>query len=202
MESNTTKDKFRYASEVNDNLGWFIGLGIGLMILGCLAILVPFASTFAIETLIGILFGVGGIMHIIHAFRWKTSGRFVSDLFLGIIYLILGLWLLAYPLTGVFTLTFLLSILFFIEGIFKIIQSARTRNSSGWGWMLFSGIVSIILALIIGAGLPLTAFWTIGLLVGIDLIFNGWSVVMIALAARASFRHGQRFCIGGECFQA
>ncbi len=202
MESNITKDKFRDASEVNDNLGWFIGLGIGLIILGWLAIFVPFASTFAIETFVGILFAVGGIMHIIHAFRWKTSGRFVSDLFLGIIYLISGLWLLAYPLTGVFTLTFVLSILFFIEGIFKIIQSARTRNSSGWVWMIFSGTVSVILALIIWAGFPLTAFWTIGLLVGIDLIFNGWSVVMIALAARASFRQGQRFCIGGECFQA
>ena len=66
--------------------------------------------------------------------------------------------------------------------------------------MVFSGVISLILGFLIVAGLPLTALWAIGLIVGIDLIFGGWSIIMLSMAVRSAVRRGEEFCIGGECY--
>jgi uncharacterized membrane protein HdeD (DUF308 family) len=186
--------------ELKRNTGWFLALGIGLIILGTIAIFVPLVATFTIENVIGLLFIIGGIMHIVHAFRWRTSGSFLLDFIPGALYLVFGILLLAYPLTGVLTLTLFLAVFFLVEGVFKLIQAYRMRTVSRWGWMVFSGVVSLILGFIILLGLPLTAFWAIGLIVGIDLIFGGWTIVMLSTAVRSAVRKGETFCIGGECY--
>lgn len=188
--------------ELTKNVGWYIALGIGMIILGLFAIFLPFVATFAIENLIGILFDIAGIMLIIHAFRWRRrSGRFITDLVLGVIYLIFGILLLSHPLSGVVTLTSFLIAFFLIEGIFKIIQSFRMRPTSNWGWTLFSGIVSVVLAFIIWGRMPFAALWAIGIIVGIDLLFSGWAVLTISLSLRSAEKKGEKFCIGGECVQ-
>ncbi len=188
--------------QVRDHLGWFIGLAVGLIILGWLDIFVPFVSGVAMQNLAGILLVIGGIMYIVHTLRWRMSERIVPGFFIGILYVAFGLLLLTSSVRVAFALTFFVGLFFFIEGIFKIVQSIRTRPSSGWGWMLFSGIVSVFLALILWGGRPLTAFWALGVFIGINLLIGGFAVLMIALTVRASVRAGERFCIGGECFQA
>jgi uncharacterized membrane protein HdeD (DUF308 family) len=201
--SNVNKQtESREASEVNSHLGSFILLAVGLIVLGWLDIAVPFVSSLAIQNLIGIVLVIGGIMYIVQTFQWRISERVVPGFFIGILYVAFGLLLLASPVRAIFTLAFMLGIFFFIEGIFKIAQSIRTRPSSGWEWMLFSGIVSIVLALFTWSGRPMTAFWVIGFIVGVNFLIGGFSVLMIGLKLRSAVRSGQRVCIGGECFQA
>jgi len=188
------------AGELKNHLGWFIGLGCGLVILGTLAFIVPFAATLAVETLLGILFLIGGIMMIVHAFGLRKKHTFITDLLIGLAYGALGLWLLAFPLRGVFTLTLLLTAFFFASGIFKIIHAFRMRRASNWGWVLFSGILSLGLGILLFAGLPLTAVWAPGLIVAIDLIFTGWSLLMVSWAVRNHMTKGEEFCIWGDCY--
>jgi len=171
-------------SELKDHLAWFIGLGIGLVVLGIFAVTVPLIATFAVESLIGILFIIGGIMMIVHAFKWRKKHSFITDTIIGVIYVAAGLLFLAYP----------------VHGVFKIIHALRMRQESRWGWVLFSGILSLVLGILLLAGLPLTAFWAPGLIVGIDLIFTGSSLLMVSLAVRKHIFRGEVFCIWGECY--
>lgn len=163
---------------------WLLGLGILLIIVGIAAIGLPFAATLAVELLIGWILVIGGILQIIHSFWARKLGGIFLGLLAGILYLGVGLLMLLYPLQGVITLTLLLAILFLIEGICRIIASFQLRPMRNWGWILVSGIAALIIAFLIWAGWPASAVWAIGLLVGINLIFSGWSMIMLALALR------------------
>lgn len=190
----------RNINELHDKLGWYIALAIGIMALGILAIIAPLAATFAFEQLAGIAFTIGGIIMVVHAFRWKLSERFFFSLILGLFYLAFGIYLLVFPLGGVFTLTAALAIFFFAVGLVKIINAFRIRPSSQWGWLLLSGLISIVLSVLIWAGMPLSALWVIGVIVGIDLLFFGLAMLMLMLAVRKSFEKKEPFCIGGDCY--
>ena len=89
------------------------------------------------------------------------------------------------PWAGALALTIVLAVFLIVEGIFKIMMAMRVRDHSGWGWLLASGVLSVILGVLIWAEWPASGLWVIGLLVGIQLLFTGWSLVMLALAARA-----------------
>ncbi len=193
---------YRDMDELRRNTGWFLALGIVMIILGALAVIVPFIATFALETLFGILFIVGGAIQIVHSFRWNKSRRFALDLLIGILYGVFGVLLLAYPVGGVVTLTLILAAFFVVEGVFKIIQSFRMRPGASWGWMLVSGIISLFLGFFIWGSMPFSVFWALGVVVGVDLIFTGLTTIMISQAMRSAERTGATFCIGGECYTA
>lgn len=192
----------RDISELQNNIGWFIGLGFGLMILGFLALLLPLVATFAIEAVIGILFAIGGIMLLIHAVRWRKSINFANELLIGIVHLIAGMLLLIYPVAGVLTLTLLLTVFFIASGIFKIILGFSMKPASRWGWIIFSGLITLMLGVLLWAGLPVTAFWAPGFIVGIDLFFTGLSILMISWAIRGKVVKGEVYCIWGQCYSA
>lgn len=187
-------------NELHRKLGWYIALAIAMMVLGVLAIFVPYVATFAVEQMAGIAFAAGGIILVIHAFRWRISERFFFSFVLGLLYFAFGIFLLARPLAGVLALTMALAVFYLAVGVFKIISAFRIRQSSQWGWMLLSGLVSVFLSVAIWAGMPLTALWVVGLIVGIDLMFSGLALLMIMLAVRKAFVRKETFCIGGECF--
>lgn len=151
--------------------GALIVEGIIFIILGILAIAMPKLSTLSVELLIGWLFIIGGIVQFVRTFQFHKAGEIIWSLISVIVYLAAGVILLAYPLTGVLTLTLLLALFFLIEGIAKLVLSFEMRSFGNWGWLLFSGIISIILAALIWSGWPGTAAWVIGLLVGINLLF-------------------------------
>jgi uncharacterized membrane protein HdeD (DUF308 family) len=192
----------RDINELHKNLGWYIALAIAMMILGVFAIFAPYAATFAVERLAGIAFAVGGIILVIHAFRWRIPERFFFSFFLGLIYFAFGIFLLAYPLTGILSITMALALLYLAVGVVKIINAFRIRPSSKWGWVFISGLVSVLLSVIIWGGMPLTALWAVGLIVGIDLVFSGMALLMLMLAVRSAFDRRQTFCIGGECYSS
>jgi uncharacterized membrane protein HdeD (DUF308 family) len=169
---------------VAEKWGWFLALGIALIIVGLAAILWPFPATIATKVVLGWLFLVGGIVMIVHAFSAQGWGGFLWSLLVGVLYLVAGAYLAFFPLTGLLTLAILLAILFVAEGVFETIMAFRIRPHEGWGWMLLSGIAAIAVGFIIAMGLPGTATWALGLLVGINLLFTGWSYVFLAMAGR------------------
>ena len=159
---------------------WFHGAGIVLIILGAVAIAVPLAASIAIEILFGWIFISGGAVPIVHSFRALNSGRCILRLISGVLYLAVGIMFMAYPLQGVLTLALLLAAIFMFEGIIKIALAAQLRPSPNWGWMLASGIAALVLSFMIFSGYPGSAAWMLGLLVGLNLLFSGWTMLMLS----------------------
>jgi uncharacterized membrane protein HdeD (DUF308 family) len=167
------------------NWGWLLALGILMIVLGVFAIATPKPATLAVQFALGWILVVGGIAEGIHAFMAQGWRGFLLELFSAILYLVVGVLLLVNPVGGALALTIVLAVFLVVEGIFKILMALRVRDHRGWGWLLASGILSVILGLMIWAEWPASGLWVIGLLVGIQLLFTGWSLVMLALAARA-----------------
>lgn len=164
----------------------FLVEGIILVILGIVAIVVPPLATIAVTIVIGWLFLISGIVGLITTFWARHAPGFWWSLVSALIGIAAGLVLLAWPISGSVSLTLVLIAFFVIEGIASIMYAIDHRNqlSGRWGWMLFSGIIDLILAGIIFIGLPGTAAWAIGLLVGINMVFGGVAMIGMALAAR------------------
>jgi uncharacterized membrane protein HdeD (DUF308 family) len=170
------------------NWGWLLAVGILMVLLGLIAIIVPNIATLAAELLIGWLLLIAGVGQLIHAFRERGWANVVLDIVGGLLYLAAGLVLLFVPVTGVITLTVVLVVLFIVDGVLRSIGAFRVRPDHGWVWLLVSGLLSIVVGVLIWTGLPGSAAWALGLLVGITLLMLGWSNIFLALAAR-KFSH-------------
>jgi uncharacterized membrane protein HdeD (DUF308 family) len=164
----------------------FLIEGIVLVVLGFAAILVPPIATLAFTLVIGWLFLISGIVGLITTFYMRNAPGFWWSLISAVIGIAAGIVLLRWPVSGTLSLTFVLIAFFVVEGIVTIMYALEHRNqlSSRWGWMLASGIVDLILAGIIFAGLPGSAAWALGLLVGINLVFGGTAMIGMAMAAK------------------
>ena len=175
-----------FGRALHDHWGLFLAEGIILVILGLIAIVIPPLATLATTILIGWLLVISGIAGLIMTFRGRHAPGFWWALVSAVIALVAGALLLWQPLVGVLSLTFVLIAFFLIDGVLSIFLAIEHRRElvGRWSWILVSGIVDLIIAGIIWAGLPGTAAWALGLLVGIDLVFGGAALIMVALAAR------------------
>jgi uncharacterized membrane protein HdeD (DUF308 family) len=164
----------------------FLTEGIILWILGLLAIVVPAVATIAVAVLIGWLLLMSGVVGLFATLRMRSAPGFGWSLISAILGIVAGVVLLRWPLSGAFSLTLILTLFLAIEGLVSILFALdHKREFSGrWGMMLFSGVVDLLLAGLIFAGLPATAAWAIGLLVGINLLFGGTALIVMALHAR------------------
>jgi uncharacterized membrane protein HdeD (DUF308 family) len=174
------------AGAIHEHWGLFLAEGIILVILGLIAIVVPPIATLAFTIIIGWIFLVSGILGLITTFWARGAPGFWWSLISAIIAIAAGVVLLLWPISGSLSLTLLLIAFFVVEGIVSIMYAIEHRNqlSGRWAWMLVSGIIDLILAGIIFAGLPGTAVWALGLLVGINMVFGGAALIAMALAAR------------------
>jgi uncharacterized membrane protein HdeD (DUF308 family) len=166
--------------------GLFLAEGIILVLLGIAAIVLPPIATLAFEIIIGWLFLISGVVGLITTFWMRQAPGFWWALLSAVIGIAAGIVLLLWPVSGIVSLTLVLIVFFVIEGIASIMYAIEHRSqlSGRWGWMLASGIVDLILAGIIFAGLPGTAAWALGLLVGINMLFGGTAMIGMALAAK------------------
>lgn len=162
--------------------GWFVTLGILFIITGTLAIIVPQYASLALELVLGWLLLFSGVFQVFHSFGSKSWGAFGWRFFGGVIYAAAGVMLLAYPLSGLITLTLILAILLCVQGIFRIILAFRVKHQNQWGWILISGVLALALGLMIYFRWPASSLYILGLFVGIDLIFTGWTMLMLAAA--------------------
>jgi uncharacterized membrane protein HdeD (DUF308 family) len=176
------------ARSLHEHWMLFLVEGIVLLILGAAAIIIPPLATIAVTIILGWLFLVSGAVGLITTFWMRAAPGFWWALISAILGIVVGIMLLASPLRALVPLTILLVAFFIIEGISSIMFSfEHKRELSGrWGWMLVSGVVDLILAAVIFAGLPGTAAWAIGLLVGINMIFGGSALIAMALHARTA----------------
>ena len=170
---------------VRERWGWFMALGILLIVLGMIAIGGPLASGVAVSLLIGWLLVISGVAHIIHVFQSSGWRGGLVQILCGLLYLGVGVMMIRNPITGLLALTVTVLVYFFVSGIFKIILAIRVEHLPQRGWVTVSGIMSLVLAIYIGSQFPTSAMWVIGMLFGIEMIFSGWSFVMIAQAARS-----------------
>jgi uncharacterized membrane protein HdeD (DUF308 family) len=178
------------ATSLHAHWVFFLSEGIVLLGLGILAIILPPLATVTVEILIGWLVLASGILGLIMTLRVRGSPGFGWSLLSAIAGIIAGGVLLAWPLSGALSLTVILTAFLAVEGVASIMYALdhRRESSPRWSFMLVSGIVDLILAGLIFAGLPATAAWAIGLLVGINLVFGGSALIAMALRARAPLR--------------
>jgi uncharacterized membrane protein HdeD (DUF308 family) len=174
------------AQSIREHWVLFLIEGIVLLVLGILAILVPPVATITFTFFIGWLFLIMGIMGLITTFWARHAPGFWWSLLSAVLAIAAGIVLLINPFSGAFTLTLLLIVFFIIEGVLSIMYALEHKKelSGRWGWMLASGIIDLILAAIILLGLPGTAAWALGLLVGINMLFGGSALIAMALHAR------------------
>ena len=169
--------------ELHKRWGWFFALGVILIVLGASAIGSAVLMTLATMIFVGWLLIIGGIVQAAHAFRCKGWSGFFIDLLTGVLYAVAGFMFVANPGATAVTLTLLMAMFLIFGGVFRIVAAIAVQFPN-WAWMLLHGAINLLLGLAIWQQWPLAGLWVIGLFVGIDMIFNGWSLVMLGLAAK------------------
>jgi uncharacterized membrane protein HdeD (DUF308 family) len=167
------------------NWGWFLVLGILEIILGTIAVGASFVATVLTVVLLGWLLLIGGVISAAHAFWRKRWRGFFLDLATGVFYLVAGFLMVAEPVAAAASLTLLIAMLLLIGGIFRIIV-ALSGHLEHWGWVLLNGVITAGLGIMIWRQWPYSGLWVIGLFIGIEMIFYGWSLVMLSFIAKGS----------------
>jgi uncharacterized membrane protein HdeD (DUF308 family) len=162
---------------------WLVVLGIALIVLGTVLLASPVIATLATVTVLGVLILAGGVIETVGAFWCHEWSGFFLALLSGILGLVVGLMLLGNPIQGGITLTILLASFLFVGGIFKAV-AAIAHRFEGWGWLLLSGVIDVVLGVMIWRELPMSGLTIIGVLVGISLIFRGVSWLMVGFALK------------------
>ena len=164
--------------------GWAIFFAILLIVLGILAITLPFIAAIAFTTVVAWLLIVGGLTHLSVALSSHRAGSSFWELLVSIAYIFVGGYMAFRPLIGAATLTLLLASFFFVEGVLEIAAFFQVRSHGGSGWMLLDGIITLALAAMIWAQWPSSAAWAIGTIVGVSMLVSGWKWLMISLISR------------------
>src|ERR1700687_4927381 len=160
MAQKTPVDIVRQASTLS--MVW----GVLLIVFGMVAIGSPFLAAVAVNVVIAWLIVLAGVVHIMLAFRAHGAGSMIWKLLVGLAYVFFGAYLIMHPLLGVASLTLVLASLFLIEGVLDLVLYAKLRPARGAGWVLFDGLVTLLLAGFIAMHWPSSSAWAIGTLVG------------------------------------
>jgi len=164
---------------------WFLVLGTALVIVGIMAIGAALITTLATVVVFGCLLLAGGVVEVVNAFLAHCWRGFFLHLLVGVLHLVVGGLMIENPLRAAEALTLMLAVVFLVEGVYRVVV-ALTEQFAGWGWVALNGGISFLLGLAIWRHWPDAGLWVIGVFVGIDLIFNGWSWVMLGLTVKAS----------------
>ncbi|MCO6536738.1 MULTISPECIES: HdeD family acid-resistance protein [Gilliamella] len=169
---------------LKEKSSWFILVGVILIILGGLALGYQFMATVFSVYFIGSLILIAGIAQALHSFRIKDFGQSALWAVMGILYIFIGLMSFFQPVAVSSALTLVISFLLIMSGFTQIFAAMNNRNLPRWGWVLTSGIITLILGFMIIAGWPYDSLWVLGMFLGIDLIFQGWAYVAIGFALK------------------
>ena len=171
---------------VRRHRGMFLFEGIVLSTLGVIAVLVPAIASIAATLFFGWILLFSGIVGLFTTFRGRQLPGFWWSLLSAIIAIVAGVLLIGWPVQGLFSLTSVLIAFLLVEGAVTIFYALEHRTGPvRWGYMLASGVIDLVLGLILFAGLPGSAIWALGLLIGINLFFGGWALILMALSAPA-----------------
>jgi uncharacterized membrane protein HdeD (DUF308 family) len=161
-------------------------LGIAISVVGSLAVISSFIATLATVTFFGMLLLIGAIIHLVSAVTCRNWRGFLVYLLMGVLYGVVGLIMMTHPLAAAAAITLMLAAAFIAGGVIRIVV-ALMEHFHGWPWVMGSGFISLLLGIFIWRNFPGDALWVIGLFVGIDLIFLGWSWIILAIGIRNAF---------------
>jgi len=165
-------------------INWSIFLSILLILAGFCTLMLPVLGGIGVTIFIGWALILSGITHLVFAWKSHTTGSRVWELLLGLVYLVTGIYLILQPVTGLASLTLLLAFYLFFEGIFEVLAFFQVRPRHGAVWLLFDGLITLVLAWMIWRHWPSSSVWAIGTLVGISMLFSGFSRLMLAMSAK------------------
>ena len=176
----------RFANALHDNWHLLLIEGIILALLGAAAIVIPQVATLAVTILLSWIFFISGVVGLITTFMMRQAPGFWWSLFSAVLAIAAGVALIGWPVRGALSLTILVIVFLILEGIATIMYALEHKRelSGRWGLLLVSGIVDLLLAAILLTGLPNTATWALGLLVGINMLLGGGALIGLALHAR------------------
>ena len=164
--------------------GWFVALGVLLLIFGGIAFGNLFIATVASVYMVGWLMLMAGVVEIIHAFGVKTWGRFFYWLLSGLLYATAGFFAFDNPVLASAVLTLLLAIALVASGLLRAWVGYNHRPEKGWGWLFAAGIITALAGLVIASGWPVNSLWVLGMFLAVDLVFQGWSFIAVGLALK------------------
>jgi len=173
-------------STIKRHAGVGMIVGILVVVAGILALLSPLVAGLAIAMSVGVLLIASGVSRLFLAFRMGSFGHGLLVFALGALAIIIGGYMLSRPGMALGTLTLVLAFYFAVDGVFQILWAVRLRPIKGWGWSLFSGIVSLALGVMIWRQFPVSGVWAVGTLAGIQMVFGGSSVASLCAAARGA----------------
>lgn len=165
---------------LREHRGRFTFFGALMIAIGFAALVFPVLASIAVKTMIGWLILIAGALTLWFAFQARSWESAILSGLVAVLYIAAGVWLAFFPMTGLVTITVLLAILFGIQGAAEIAIGSQNRHATGAVWLLLSGVASLILAVLLLVGLPGTALWALGVLVGINLITTGFAFVALA----------------------
>lgn len=169
--------------QIQEHKKSFLLLGISLIVLGTLATIFAYSSTIFSVIYLGIFLIILGIFEGVQSFTLSRWSNFFLHLFLGVLYTVGGFFIVINPTANAVSLTLLLAIFFVVSGILKVVF-ALSKNVPHKGWLALNGVVTFILGALIWYQWPLSGLWVIGMLVGIDAVFTGWTLIMLSMASK------------------
>jgi uncharacterized membrane protein HdeD (DUF308 family) len=170
--------------DIRANSGVAIWSGLFLIVLGVLALAAPAIAGMSITLLVGLSLLGGGLGQCFIAYRAGLFGRGLFAFLLGALTTLLGGYMVLQPAAGLEALTLLLAAFFIASGVLEFIAALSLRPAHGWGWMLFSALLSFVLGAIIWRQFPVSGTWAIGVLFGIRLLMSGWMLLFLGLAGK------------------
>jgi uncharacterized membrane protein HdeD (DUF308 family)/vacuolar-type H+-ATPase subunit H len=173
-----------WLEEAKRNSGFLIFLGIVTVIFGILAVGAPLVTGITVAVMVGFLLLFMGIARIVHAFKSGQWGAGIWGTVVGLLAAIAGLMTMFRPMVGLMSLTLFLAAYFFVDGVCEIITAFKIKPDQGWGWVLFNGIIAVLLGVMIWRQWPVSGTWAIGVLVGIHILMTGWSMIILGTGAR------------------
>jgi uncharacterized membrane protein HdeD (DUF308 family) len=164
--------------------GWFVGLGILLLVLSALAFANLLAATVVSVYYLGMLMLFGGVVYLVHAFQLRGWDHSLPWILSGILYTLAGIFAFMNPILASAALTLMLALALVIAGLMRIWVGRRMKPAKGWGFILLSGIVTMFAGFVIALGWPVNSLWILGLFLAIDLLFQGWTLIAFGLGLR------------------
>ncbi len=164
--------------------GWLLGLGILLIVLGCLGLGMVVGLTLASVLFLGVLLIIAGLSQLFDVFQskeWQAAGWHAL---IALLYLVGGGLVMYDPILASTLITALIAWVLIFIGITRLIMAGVLRGASGWGWLVFAGLTAILLGVLILLQWPYSGLWVLGLFIAIELLVNGWTYVFMALAIR------------------
>jgi uncharacterized membrane protein HdeD (DUF308 family) len=174
--------------QLHKRWGWVVGLGIVLVVLGTIAIGSSVLFTLASMVFVGWLLIIGGVLQAINALASKERPSFFIDLFSGLLYSVAGFLIVVHPAATAVGLTLMIAILLIFGGVFRIALAMAVRYDNRF-WLVLHGVINLLLGTCILQEWPVSGLWVIGLFIGIDMLFNGWSLIMLGMAAKNLSAH-------------